>query len=227
MCKHGGWASRTGAVVRRRLDALVALCGGVVFLLCALVARSGRVGPTERAVFRWFNELPDALTTPMVGVQYLGVLAVGVVVAVVAGLCRRYRLAIAALLVTGAKLVAERLVWKVVERSRPGVEIPGAIVRGDTPHVGASFVSGHVVLVTALACVVTPYLRGRWRLVPWAIVALVAFARLFLGAHAPLDVLGGAALGAVLGSVVNLALGVPVSPEEDAFVRSRNAVAEG
>ena len=65
------------------------------------------------------------------------------------------------------------------------------------------------MLVTGLAWVVTPYLRAGWRVVPWAIVALVAFARIYLGAHAPLDVLGGAALGLMIGSLASLAVGVP------------------
>lgn len=193
---------------RRRLDAIVALAGLGVVATCGFVVRDGTVGPAELAVFRAVNELPEALSAPMQGAQLLGVLVVGPVAAAVAAVLRRWRLALACLLVTAEKLLAERIVWQLVSRSRPGTTIPDAIVRGSTPSAGASFVSGHVVLVTGLAWVITPYLRGRWRAAPWVVVALVAFARLYLGAHAPLDVLGGLALGLVVGGVANLVAGI-------------------
>lgn len=194
---------------RRRLDGVVALGGLAVLAACALVARDGTVGPAELAVFRAVNELPEALSGPMQGAQLLGVLAVGPVAAAAAAVLRRWRLALACLLVTAGKLLAERIVWQLVSRSRPGTTIPDAIVRGDTPTAGVSFVSGHVVLVTGLAWVIAPYLGGRWRVVPWVVVALVSVARLYLGAHAPLDVLGGLALGLVVGGIANLAVGIP------------------
>jgi membrane-associated phospholipid phosphatase len=51
------------------------------------------------------------------------------------------------------------------------------------------------------------------RVVLWTVVALVLIGRVYVGAHFPLDVTGGAAVGLVLGSLVNLALGVPVEIE--------------
>ena len=107
------------------------------------------------------------------------------------------------------KLALERVVKAVVERERPGATVDDAVLRGDVSPDGLSFVSGHAVLVTALAVVVVPYLRGRWKIVPAVVVALVLVTRVYVGAHNPLDVVCGAALGIVIASCLNLAFGVP------------------
>jgi membrane-associated phospholipid phosphatase len=43
-------------------------------------------------------------------------------------------------------------------------------------------------------------LPGRWRAAPWVIVALDGLARMYVGAHNPLDIVGGAGLGLVVGA---------------------------
>jgi membrane-associated phospholipid phosphatase len=197
---------------RRRGDAIAAAAGLGVLLAGILVVRDGTVPGWEERLFDAINDLPGWLYPPLWLVQQLGVLIVGPVVAIVAAVTRRFRLALAALIATGAKLVLEQTVKTMVDRQRPATSIGGDVeLRGDVPTHGESFPSGHAMLVAALAAVVAPYLPPRWRALPWVLVAIVLLARVYVGAHNPLDVICGAGLGLAIGSCINLALGVPAA----------------
>jgi undecaprenyl-diphosphatase len=196
--------------VRRRADAIAAVSGLLVLALGMIAVRHGTVSAAERRVFRAINDLPGALYPILWPFQQLGAVLVGPLVALVALVLRHYRLAIAALLVTAGKLLTERVVKAMVSRQRPATSI-GADVhrRGNVSVTGEAFVSGHAVLVAALATITVPYLRGRWKVVPWVLVALVMVTRIYVGAHNPLDVIAGAGLGVAIGATLNLVLGVP------------------
>ena len=202
-----------GSAWRRRPGDLVAAVAGLAVLAVGMVVvDDGTVPAWERDLFEAVNDLPGALYPVLWPFQQLGALFVGPVVAVVAAVTRHARLALAVLAATVAKLVTERLVKAAVTRERPGTSIgPDVEVRGDVHLGGESFVSGHAVLVTALAGLVTPYLPGRWRIVPWVVVVLVAITRVYVGAHNPLDVVCGAGLGLAIAGVLNFLVGVPAS----------------
>jgi membrane-associated phospholipid phosphatase len=201
-------ATATPVRVRRRLDVAWIVGGLLVLVLAGLGAADGEVDGWEQAVFHAINGLPASLEPVMRVVELLGVLVVGPAVAVVAFGLRKPRLAAAALLVTVAKLGLERVVKMAVERQRPATSTPEAIARG-VPIRGLAFVSGHAVLVGALAGIISPHLRGGWKAVPWSVLVLVCFARVYLGAHNPLDVAGGAGLGLAIAGGANLLVGVP------------------
>ena len=192
---------------RVRRDVVVLVASLAVFAVCALIAADGRVGPIERAAFHAVNGLPQGLYQPMLAFQYLGVLAMPLVVAVGALAFRRWRLAAALVLVVPCKLAAERVVKLLVQRQRPGTTVPDAVLRGVHP-AGLSFVSGHAIITFAIAGLLALVLPRRWAVVAFVLATLNAVARVYLGAHNPLDVVGGAAVGLAIAAVLDLVLDV-------------------
>jgi len=185
----------------------VLLASLAVFAICAVVVADGRVGPAERAVFHAVNGLPGWLYRPMLLAQYLGVLAMPLVVALGALVARRWRLAAALVLVVPLKLALERVPKQLVQRERPGTTVPDAILRGVHPG-GLSFTSGHAIITFAIAGLLVLVLPRRWGVVAVLLASLNAVARVYLGAHNPLDVVGGAAIGLALAAVLDLVFDV-------------------
>jgi len=203
---------------RRRDHLLAAAAGLVMLVVCGLVAHGGKVGAAERRVFHAINDLPQWLYRGMWTFQQFGNLAVALALVIAVAIwLRKPKLAGAAVLATILKLVLERVVKHYVHRQRPGTSIGDVVLRGDVSRHGLSFVSGHAVITAALATLLTPVLRGRRRLVPWAIVVLNGIARIYVGAHNPLDIVGGVGLGLFIGGLLNAALAprpVPVAADE-------------
>jgi undecaprenyl-diphosphatase len=214
---------RRQVFVHRRFDLWTALAAGIATALVAWAVSGGTVGSFERSVFHVVNGWPDSLRPVMYVFQLLGVLGAPLVVAVVALVLRQWRLALGLVLLVPVKLLVEMNVLKgAVHRERPGTTVPHAVLR-NVPSAGDSFPSGHAIIAFGMVALLAPYLRHRWQLLlVVALAVLNSLARVYLGAHNPLDVIGGAFAGIAIGALLNFAIGVPA---RDRAARQRAPVA--
>jgi undecaprenyl-diphosphatase len=198
-----------GTIERRRLDAVWVLLGAAVLVLSGLPVHTHSISPAEARAFRLVNDLPSVpfgiVWVPMQLGNFLIVPAAALAALVVLGF-RRPRLAIELALAGAGVYLLAKQVKHFVQRGRPDTVLGDVIVRGAHP-TGLGYTSGHIAVVTTLAVVAAPWLPrwGRW-LVGAAVVA-VFLARMYVGAHLPLDMVGGAALGLATAAAVRLALG--------------------
>ena len=188
-------------VARWRWTAL-ALCLLVLGLLAAQVVTHGPVLALDDGVSRyWMLHHRAALTTFMRWMSILHeqvvVLVAATIVAMFLGMRRDWRSA-RAMLVVPTGMLLNVVVKNVFHRARPHWDEPMVTL---TTY---SFPSGHAVASTVfwgMACaLVFAHTRSRgWRvlavLVSAAMIALVSFSRVYLGAHYPSDVIAGIALG--------------------------------
>jgi membrane-associated phospholipid phosphatase len=167
------------------------------FVATFVLARGAPVKNWEQATNRRLNALPDVLHYPLWVVMQCGTAGAPAVaggLALAAG-----RPASAGRLTTygmSAYLLA-KTVKRVVGRGRPGELVPGVVIRGH-PASGGGYVSGHAAVAMALAVEAVPLVPRRARPLPILGASVVAVARVYVGAHLPLDALGGAALGSAI-----------------------------
>lgn len=199
---------RLGAVRRRRSDAVKATASAAVLAGTAVVASRGTPA-WEAAAFEWLHQVPRvvdiALWLPMqAGSAWAPPLA-----AVVAWrVSRSWRPAVGALAVGWGGWWLAKVVKAQIERGRPDAELPEGVVRSTAVTEGLGFVSGHATVAFACAAVLSPYLPGRWRTAGYGLAATVGLSRVVVGAHLPLDVVGGAALGLGLAYTWHVLVGI-------------------
>jgi len=189
---------------------LITCAVGLVILAVSVnEARRPAISPAESRVFHAVNGLPDGLYWPLWLPMQLGNLVVGTLVGLaVAWAVSDWWVAAGVVVATFSKLGTEKLVRREMAdylaiRQRPGTSEVDAILRGaDVPSSGASFPSGHIILVAAIATVVMPAIPVGWWWVPAVLTFLVMFGRVFVGAHNPLDVTAGLGTGLIVGGIV-------------------------
>ncbi len=185
------------------------MLGGAALLVGSwvVVAATESLPQWEADLFELINGLPDVLWPVVWPLMQLG--SIGGSLLVVAGtalVSRNVRLTAAALISEQVTFWGAKLVKRLVERGRPTALLRDVDLREDLSGLG--YISGHAAIAFALAAVLAPSLPRRWQLVAVAAACSVAAGRIYSGAHLPLDVIGGAGLGLLCGTLGRWALGL-------------------
>jgi glycosyltransferase 2 family protein len=175
--------------------------GAVVLAVSSVVAARG-VPDVEEDVFEVTYALPDGLAVALWPPMQLGSALAPVVLAPLTLLAtRRWQPAVGVLVVGLGGWWAAKGVKALVARGRPFALVDDLRTRAGTPLEGLGFVSGHATVAFGMAAVLAPFLTRRGRMAAYGLASVVALGRVHVGAHLPLDVVAGGALGTILGAL--------------------------
>jgi membrane-associated phospholipid phosphatase len=183
-------------------DRAVVAAALTVFLAGARLARRGSVSQLEARWFQLANGLSHRAYAPVWVLMQFGSLGGALATGAALRVAGRPALGGRVAVVGTVTWAAAKAVKPFVRRGRPAYTIEGVEVRGHE-QAGLGYPSGHAAVAAAIAAVITSQVAPAWRVPVWAAALAVGPTRSYVGAHLPLDVLGGAALGIAIGTVAH------------------------
>lgn len=196
-------------VRRWRLESVRLVLSLMVLVIAAVLA----VDPPatwEVSLFRAINDLTSWWGWMLWVIMQAGmVLAIPVAAVVLYFLARHWRPP-ATLLAGGIVFswAGTKILQVIIDRGRPGELLTDVKIGYNVSLTGLGYPSGHAALAFTIAAVLSPYLPRWLRWALYGLATLVGFSLVYMGVHMPLDVVGGAAYGLAVGSVVNLVSGI-------------------
>lgn len=181
------------------------LAVGVLLLIVSLFfASSGQLAGWEISIFRWVYGWPEALRMVFVVISYLGSIYAAGVAFLYFMWRKRKAILIELSLVTVSSYGLSTVIKRLVGRPRPTELLSGVTSRELYISHSAGFPSGHTTITSALALTLLPLIPAKWRWLTLVWILLVGISRIYLGVHAPLDVIGGFGLGLACAGFIRL-----------------------
>lgn len=177
--------------------------GTTVLLMTTAAVRRKGLRPGEVTAFGAVNGLPGSLYPPAWAIMQLGTFGAAPTAAGAALLAGDGELAVRLLASGTGTWALSKLVKQLVRRPRPAALVPGTVRRG-RDAAGLGYLSGHAGVAVALGATALPRLGPVGRVLTLSAVPLVGLTRVYAGAHLPLDIMGGAALGLAVEATVAL-----------------------
>jgi glycosyltransferase 2 family protein len=182
----------------------------VIALSAWLAVRPG-AEEAQTGLVLWFNHPPEpfavifAAVNPLfrpVPLLVVSAVLVGWILFTARKTAKRLEVLRALLVAVALSEFAAQIMKRLADQPRPLWVIPGLDAHGypTDPH-GNAYPSAHTAIAVAAVSALWPWMRWPQRIVGVTFAVLVACNRMYIGAHWPIDVIGGAAIGLLSGTL--------------------------
>lgn len=162
----------------------------------------------EISVFKMINALPDWMRSFFVILTNIATIGAVALAGFIALIKSKRRIGLAILFSGAIAWLMANTLKELIGRARPNGFIDGAMIRYAELAGGNGFPSGHSTVAAACGMSLALILPRKYTLLIVIVVLLVGVSRVYLGVHLPLDVVGGWAIGIVVGYLVDFGLRV-------------------
>ena len=192
------------AGMRTRRPLIVGLSvSALILAISTYIASIQKLPLWEQHLFTSIFNLPSGLYNIATFITLFGsgLMVMGLLFTLI--VIKRRELALQVFILSSITFLIVQFMKDTIARPRP-VGLVADLTLKQYEASGFGFPSGHSALSMVCALIIFPYASRPWKLIIIIGVILVGLSRIYLGVHAPLDVIGGWSLAIVIWSLFKL-----------------------